>query len=104
MSRRKKSPRKYGEYPIGYEMKRNGGIKGVIWFTLAEKLDNAVSARVAQFEYQCMGHYCHRVPVQHEGVWNVWISNRTGRRKPQLLKGEVVTRRKGSVPRMRKIA
>lgn len=101
MRRPKHAPRKFGEMAIGYEMKRNAGKKGYINFTLSEKIDDAVSAKVAQFEYQCMGHYCHAVPMFEERYWHIWISNRKGRRMPRLLEGEVVTRRKGRISKLR---
>jgi hypothetical protein len=95
-----KKLKKYGMRPIGDEMKRSITGNKVRRFILAEHLEDYISAKVAQLEYQAMGHYTHVQPVIDEKLYYVWLGPR-GRRKPVMLEGEKVTRHKGKVPKVR---
>jgi hypothetical protein len=66
-------------------------------FILAEKLDDYVSASVAQAEYWAMGYCCRKEPIQPlkgKGHWNVWLGPER-KYKIRLLRGEKIERNKG---------
>lgn len=72
-------------------------------FTLEEHLGDRVSASVAQVEWWCEGFRCCIEVVPEEKLYYVWVGPKRVR-QVRLLPGEKVRRRRGNIPRVRRVA